>query len=85
MDLIKVFLEKYKKLTNNHNLLRDIIIDSINNEIGLLLKKEDIKILNNIVYIKTNPILKSEIFINKEKIINSINKNLPTGVIKDIK
>ena len=85
MELIKSFLSKYKKLTTNHNLLRDVVLDCINKKTKILIQKKDIKIVNNVVYIKTKPIVKSEIFIHKEYILNEINNILPTKTIKDIK
>ncbi len=42
--------------------------------IGLPIKKEDIKIKNNSIYLNIKPIYKSEIFLKKEKIQEELGK-----------
>ncbi len=76
------FLDKFKKIKPPINY---IIIDIIKNELNVNIKSENILIKNNIIYIKTKPIIKSEVFIKKQKILELIKNKTNNNKFKDIK
>ena len=85
MKLLSEILEKVRKKINlkeeNKNLIISIIKEITNEEI----KEDNIKIINNTIYIKENPYLKREILLKKNKIIKELNSKLSNLIIKDIK
>jgi len=84
MKLLSEILEKVRKKINlkeeNKNLIISIIKEITNEEI----KEDNIKIINNTIYIKENPYLKREILLKKNKIIKELNSKLFNLIIKDI-
>ena len=84
MKLLSEILEKVRKKINlkeeNKNLIISIIKEITNEEI----KEDNIKIINNTIYIKENPYFKREILLKKNKIIKELNSKLFNLIIKDI-
>jgi len=78
-------LERYRNLTPTDSLKKIAVLEVITNCFGIDLKKEDISIQNNIIYLKTSPKLKGEVFINKKKILESLGKILTNNTPKDIR
>jgi len=80
MDNISFFLEKYANLGYKENKIKEIVANTVKEICLVELKKEQIKIQNNNIKIEIVGPEKSEIFINKEKILNKIkNKIEKTG------
>lgn len=77
------FLNKIKETLNikEDSLLK--IIKIIEEETSIKIEKKDIILNNNIIKIKTNNYIKTEIFLKKEKIIKKIEEEIKTK-IKDI-
>lgn len=83
---ITIFFEKFKKIIIQKKEIEDIIIKSISKSISFPIESNFIKINKGNVFIKTSPLLKNEILINKENILKNIKKELPEGFnIIDIK
>ena len=78
------FLSKFKKIEPPDNTIRCYVVDVIFDVLSIKIKKQDIKIKNNIVYIKTNNIVKNEIFLNKQTILDKINNKLNKNKINNI-
>jgi len=87
MDIknISEFLDKFKNILSKGYGLRDVIIVSVKDITGLDIKIEKIKISNDTAFIKTSPVIKSEIYLKKEKILQKINSNFKYPVLKDIR
>ncbi len=77
------FLNKIKETLNikEDSLLK--IIKIIEEETSIKIEKKDIILNNNIIKIKTNNYIKTEIFLKKEKIIKKIEEEIKIK-IKDI-
>jgi len=74
---ISIYLDKFKNIESKSSVLKNIIIDSVKNVLKADIDKKNIEIKNGIIYLKVNPVLKNEIFINKNSIIRELNlKNL---------
>ncbi|KKR47569.1 MAG: hypothetical protein UT90_C0016G0010 [Parcubacteria group bacterium GW2011_GWA1_40_21] len=74
---ISIYLDKFKNIESKSSNLKNIIIDSVKNILKTDIDKKNIEIKNGIVYLKVNPVLKNEIFINKNSLIKDLSaKNL---------
>ncbi|MES3005017.1 MAG: hypothetical protein V4690_02815 [Patescibacteria group bacterium] len=71
---ISSFLDKFSKNLKDNSYIRGLIIDVVKKNTNITLKEEDLEIKEGIVYFKGSPALKNKIFINKESILEEINK-----------
>lgn len=77
-------LERFKNLTNNEKVRKQIIVDIlINNEIPININQ--ISVLKNTLFIKTKPIIKTEVLLKKEIILKQIQGVNGLSFISDIK
>jgi len=81
---INSFLERFKKITPPEYDVRKNISDIVKNKINIEVPINHIVFRNNIIYIKTKPIYKNEIFLKKELILNDFKNKLPNIYIKNI-
>jgi len=82
MSHIKDFLSKLSNILEEKNQEKDLI-NSILNKNNINTQNKDLKIKNNILFLKINPYLKSEVLLNKDMILKDLNKNRVP--IKDIR
>lgn len=82
---IKNFLEKFKKIIHQKEEIRDIIVETIQNETHFLIDKNLIKIKNGIILINTSPIFRSEILIHKKQILLKLKDKFSNNNFLDIK
>jgi hypothetical protein len=80
---IKDYLEKFKIILKEKDENIDLIINVIYQHINFKLNKNNITIKNNIIFIKTSPIIRNEIFIKKQDILNSFKEK--SIFLKDIR
>lgn len=74
---ISIYLDKFKDIESKSSSLKNIIIDSISKVLKININKKDMEVKNGIIYLKVNPVIRNEIFINKTKITEELNlKNL---------
>lgn len=73
---IKDLLSKFNNLLLSEEVNVRVINKVLNEVIGIDIKREDIKIKNNIIYLNIKPIYKNEIFIKQEKIISLLEENI---------
>lgn len=76
MEGIKFFLNKFKNLTPPHYFIKKELTLSIKKILNINIKKEHISISSDIIYVKTSPIIKSEIFIKKNLILQDLSKRI---------
>ena len=74
MKGISQFFDKFNNFAIKEIKKRQLIVQIIKNEIGEEIKIEDIIFRNNSIKINTNQIIKTEIFLKKQKILKEINK-----------
>lgn len=72
---ISHFFEKFKKLKQNNESTRLVIINTIKDIVGIDIKSGDIELKNDKIYIKTTPIVKSELFMRKDLIEEKLNSS----------
>jgi len=81
---IEDFLVRFKNIKPPNDTTRGYISDIIFDILNIKIEKTDIKINNNSVYIKTSHIIKNEIFLNKQNILNKLNKKLDKNKLNNI-
>lgn len=69
---IKDLLLRFNNILLSEEIKKQTICDVLKEVIYVDIKKEDIKIKNNVVYLDIKHIYKNEIFIKKEIIFNKI-------------
>ena len=80
---ISQLLERFKGLVNNDKAKKHLIVEILlGNNIPVNINQ--INIVKNIIFIKTPPIIKTEILLRKEEILNQIKKNSGLGNISNI-
>lgn len=84
MDLIRDLLSKYTNLTPLHSKDKEEIIKIIKNLININLEISNLDIKNSKLNIKCSPIIKTEIFLNKQKLLSEINTKLNNLNLLDI-
>ena len=77
------YLENIRKKINEKYAYKDIVVEVIHQVTGILLTRDVITHKHSIVHIEANPLIKSEIFLQKEKILLLLNKK--SFSYKDIK
>ncbi len=72
---ISNFFDKFKKIQQNNLNTKEFIIEIIKNKLNIEIKKEDIEIKNSQIKINCNPIVRSEIYMSKQKIESELLQN----------
>ena len=73
---IKDLLLRFQNIFLSEEIKRETVCNIISQIINLPLKKEDVEIKNNTVYLNIKPIYKNEIFIKKDRISDELKKAL---------
>lgn len=73
---IKDLLLKFGNILLKEEVKKDLIRETISEAINFQIKKEDIKIKNNIIYLNIKPIYKNEIFFKKDEILLKLEEAL---------
>ena len=78
-----MFLDRFRHLTPPDQFIKKECISVIKNRLNVEIKKEDISIKNNIIYINTSSTVKSELFIRKESLLRELSRRI-AGYNKNI-
>jgi len=70
---ISKYLEKFTIMSQSRHYLRDSVAEAIKNVCKIEIDPKTIEIKEGIVRINTKPIIKSEVFLKKNKIIGYLN------------
>lgn len=76
MQQISFFLEKFKTLGLEPVLIKKIFIDNVAKHLHTELPIKCITLKDNTIYITAHPVLKSELYLNKEFFLSEIAKTL---------
>ena len=77
MDSIHAFLERFKILKVKDKDLKEAIAKAIQEATGINVPLEEIKIRAGVAYLNIQPIERSEVYLYKTKILESIQKSFP--------
>jgi len=81
-DIAK-YLEKFKTMYHSRNSLRNSVVEAIKEVCNIDVELKKIEIRNYIAKINEKPIIKTEIFLKKTKILNILVKKTD-GKVKEI-
>jgi hypothetical protein len=84
MQTISDFLKKFSQLKPTARVVKEVVLDILKNK-NIPITVDEIIYSNNVVYIKSNQIVKNEIFISKESILKEIENKLNKKTVKDIR
>ncbi len=76
------YLNKFKKISENRDFLRKAVSEAVKNICGIDIDPEDIDVRDGIARIRSKPIIKNEIFLKKNKIMDFLKNK--TDKIADI-
>ena len=78
-------LKKFKTLVPREKIVKDETIRAVFEETGILLQSEEIFFQNGVIFIKTNPVIKNELFMRKQKILLEIKNKIGDASPHDIR
>ena len=81
-DIAK-YLEKFRTFSNSREFLRNAVAESIKEVCFIEIDSKNIKIKEGVARISEKPIIKTQIFIKKTKILIILDKKT-SGKIKDL-
>lgn len=79
---ISDYLNKFKKLSESRGFLRNTISEAIKEVCEIEIKPEDIDVKSGIARINAKPIVKSEIFLKKAKILELLKGKTESKIIE---
>lgn len=79
------FLDKFRKILNTKSISQDAISEVVSKHINFKISVDMIKTKNGIIYIQGSPLLKNEILMHKQKILNEVSFILQKKEFTDIK
>lgn len=82
---IKDLLSGFDNMLLAGEIRTQVIREAVYTTTGIKIKKEDIKIKNEVLYLKVKPVYKSEIYLNKEKIFSVLSESLGAKTPKNIR
>ena len=85
MNLLASFLSKYRQWENNNLKTKEEACRVLNRLIGSCLTPTDLVIKEGIIYLPSQPALKTEVFMRKQLILDQINATFSVLVVRDIK
>lgn len=85
VNKISGFLKKYIGLVPKSLLVKNAVIKEVKKEYGIVLKEDDVIVSGKTVFIKTSSTTKNHLFLNKQKILKSVSREIGEGKIEDIR
>jgi hypothetical protein len=70
------FLSKFKNIVPPERSVKRALLSVLKNECGIVLKDKEIKVRGKMVYLSTSPAARSEIALQKSKILDALHKKL---------
>jgi len=82
---VKDYLSKFAKLTPPDDSLKKFFIRLVEKELKITLDKKSLKLQNKIFYLTASPIIKNEIFLKKNILLEKLKVFSPNETINDIR
>lgn len=73
---INIYLNKFKDIIPPDKFIKDEFVSTVKSVVGVVIKKDDINIINGNVFVSTDPIVKNEIFLKKRNVISELKERL---------
>lgn len=84
MQNIADFFKKFSKLKPTNRVIRKVVFYVLKNK-QIPIKQDEIIYHNGVVYIKSNQIIRNEVFLSKENILKEIEIALDKKTVTDIR
>jgi len=81
MDLIGKLLDRFKGLANKDLNLKQDIIRAIKEKIGFDIVSSQIYIHNGVIYVRAESVLKSEIYLHKRDLLETLRASGHTQIV----
>lgn len=81
---VSLYLEKFKSLGLAESTAKDALISVLQKCVGVEIEKKDVQYKNGAFRIQAEPIVKSQIYIKKNEILESVSKEL-NKIVKDVR
>jgi len=75
MQSIKDFLQRFKNFTPPERVVRRAVVEVVKNECGIALADKEVMVQDSVVYIRTSPAVRSEIILNKARLLATLAKD----------
>ncbi|MEZ4210783.1 MAG: hypothetical protein R3B39_00585 [Candidatus Paceibacterota bacterium] len=85
MANIKDLLSGFNKQFSKDFAEKDVVISVFEKILNIKIERSDVLIKNEVLYIKTNPYIRTEVQLHKKEIIKEIQKQKIGKTIRDIK
>ncbi|OHA83990.1 MAG: hypothetical protein A2937_00540 [Candidatus Yonathbacteria bacterium RIFCSPLOWO2_01_FULL_47_33b] len=82
---LEQLLVRFKNLTNTEKAKKELIGSGIQKIVGVTIPVSSISFSKNTIFFKVSPIIKTEIFLKKEEVLNTIRTVPGLSHITDIK
>jgi len=85
LEKISDLLKRYIGIVPKDVSIKKLFIEEVKNVVGADINQEEVSISNQIIFLKTNSIIKNSVFLNKTILLEKIQKEFGEKVIKEIK
>ena len=69
---IEKYLERFKNITLPDEAVRKAVVGAILAEMNINIEFKDVSIKNHVAYVKGDPTTRSELFLNKKRILSKL-------------
>ena len=76
MKKVAAFLDVFKNITPPERFVREVFMRVVSETHGIALKEEEIQVQGNILFIQSSPIVKNELFLKKDMLLQKVNQEL---------
>ena len=84
MNNISGLLAKFKKLKPSDTYVKEAFIETMKEVMNVEVFKPEINVQGSNIFLNVHPALKTEIFLKKKEILESLDKKLQKKVVKNI-
>lgn len=87
MKNLSSFLDKFKNITPPERFVKEVFIKVVSDTTEITLLKNEIDVRGSVLFITTQPAIKSELFLKKDLLLEKLNQELQQykKIIKDIR
>jgi hypothetical protein len=85
MQPLKAFLERFKHLTPPEALVKNAIVQALQELFQITVAKEQIRIGRDYIFLDSPPLLKGEIYLRKEELLRRVHEILGRIKFKDVR
>ena len=79
------FLKKFNALVPQEKIIKDELIRVVSAETGIFLSKDEISFHGGVVFLKTTPATRNELFMRKKALLSEMKKSLGDKSPQDIR